>query len=284
MAILALLKDVWRHHAGVLAGRWDMVDAARDRRVRARGQARLGSSAWGGSARPWRGGSPLRARPAAVRRRAAGAAGRRARARASSAVELDDLCASQRRGHAACPAERRDRQLIDARRLALLPPAPCWSTRRAVAVVDEGRSVAALARGRIEARRWTCSPRNRCPPGHPLREPPGVLLSPHLAGSTNEARRADDGRRARGPRPGAARRSPANVVNGVAGVLRGSRRSEVMMHVEADRGEVGHGVQHTGDLLEPDLGRDQRARVGPAALHQRRAGSGSACAGCPCCP
>ena len=27
MAILAMLKDVWRHHAGVLAGRWDMLEA-----------------------------------------------------------------------------------------------------------------------------------------------------------------------------------------------------------------------------------------------------------------
>jgi len=29
MAILALLKDVWRHHAAVTAGQWNMVEAAR---------------------------------------------------------------------------------------------------------------------------------------------------------------------------------------------------------------------------------------------------------------
>lgn len=48
MAILAMLKDVWRHHAGVLAGRWDMLSAdvceLGDRTVGIVGLGRIGQA------------------------------------------------------------------------------------------------------------------------------------------------------------------------------------------------------------------------------------------------
>jgi phosphoglycerate dehydrogenase-like enzyme len=204
MAILALLKDVWRHHAGVLNGRWDMVDAARTgvyelagRTVGIVGMGRIGQ--------------------AVARRIAAFEPGRLLYADERPApveierVALDALLAASDVVTLHVPHTPATTHLIDARRLALLRPGAILVNAARGAVVDEDALVAA----RHLRLALDVFAREPLPPGHPLREHPGVLLSPHLAGSTNEARRrmlagalANLGRVLRGA-------APANVVNGV---------------------------------------------------------------------
>jgi phosphoglycerate dehydrogenase-like enzyme len=132
-------------------------------------------------------------------------------------VELDALCQASDAITLHVPLSPATAGLIDAHRLALLRPGAVLVNAARGAVIDEDALVAALAEGRIRAALDVFS-QEPLPPGHPLRDHPGVLLSPHLAGSTNEARRrmlagalANLDRVLRGG-------APANVVNGVVGL------------------------------------------------------------------
>jgi phosphoglycerate dehydrogenase-like enzyme len=222
MAILAMLKDVWRHHAGVLAGRWEMVGAARD------GVYELGDRTVGivGLGRIGR----------AVARRLAGFELRRLvyadaapapaaleRELGIERLELDELCAVSDAVTLHVPLVTSTRGLIDARRLALLPPHAVIVNAARGAVLDEDALADALDAGRLKGAALDVFAHEPPAAGHRLRDRPNVLLSPHLAGSTNEARErmissalANLDAVLRGG-------APTEVVNGIDGVPRRDR-------------------------------------------------------------
>jgi phosphoglycerate dehydrogenase-like enzyme len=219
MAILALLKDVWRHHQGVQDGRWDMVTAG-ERGVFELGGRTVGIIGLG------------RIGQSVARRLRAFELGRMVYADTRPAppelehelrierLEIDDLCVVSDAVTLHLPLTPRTRGLIDARRLALLRPRAVLVNAARGAIVDEAALAAALDAGRLKGAALDVFTHEPPPPDHPLRGRPNVLLSPHLAGSTNEARErmiasalANLDRVLRG-------RDPAYVVNGVAGVPR----------------------------------------------------------------
>ncbi len=219
MAILALLKDVWRHHLGVLNGRWDMIAAARTgvfelagRTVGIVGLGRIGQAV----AQRLAGFAPGRLLYADVRPAPPELERRLGLQRAG----LDELCADSDAITLHVPLAPGTRRLVDARRLALMRPDAVLVNAARGPVLDEAALVAALDAGRLKAAALDVFEREPLPPDHPLRGRPDVLLSPHLAGSTNEARRrmlaaalANLDRVLRGG-------DPTDVVNGVAGVPR----------------------------------------------------------------
>jgi D-3-phosphoglycerate dehydrogenase len=218
MAILALLKDAWRHHAGVLEGRWDMVDAGSTgvfelagRTVGIVGMGRIGR---------------------AVARRLAGfdvrlvyadaqpAPAEVERALALERMELDALLTAADAVTLHVPLGDATRGLIGARRLALMRPHAVLVNAARGAVLDEDALLAALDGGRLKAAALDVFAHEPLPPGDPLRGRPDVLLSPHLAGSTNEARRRMLGRALENLDRVLRGGPPADVVNDVAGVPR----------------------------------------------------------------
>lgn len=216
MAILALLKDVWRHHLGVLDGRWDMlapgVVELAGRTVGLVGVGRIGQAV----ARRLAAFEPGRLLYADVRPAPADVE----RTLGLRRVDLDELCATSDAITLHVPLAEGTRRLIDARRLALLQPHAVLVNAARGAVLDEAALVAALDAGRLKAAALDVFTEEPLPAGHPLRGRPDVLLSPHLAGSTEEARRrmlaaalANLDRVLRGG-------VPTDVVNGVEGVPR----------------------------------------------------------------
>jgi phosphoglycerate dehydrogenase-like enzyme len=209
MAILALLKDAQRHHAGVLAGRWDMVDAARTgvyelagRTVGIVGMGRIGQAV----ARRLTAFEPGRLlyadeRPAPVE---------------IERVALDALLAASDVVTLHVPLTPATTRLIDARRLALLRPGAGLVNAARGAVVDQD-ALAAATHLRLALDVFAEEP---LPAGDPLREHPHVLLSPHLAGSTNEARR----------------RMLAGALANLDGVLRGGAPAHVVNGVRLRSG------------------------------------------------
>lgn len=224
MAILALLKDVWRHHAGVLAGRWDMLSAfdtgvyeLGDRVVGILGLGRIGQAV----AARLAGFELLRlvyadvvAAPASVERRLG-----------LERVSIDELCSVSEVLTIHVPMLESTVGLLDRRRLALLPGGAVIVNAARGPVLDETALCDALDTGRVRGAALDVFPVEPLPMDSPLRGRPNVLLSPHLAGSTNEARRrmVSSGLRNldRVLRGGA----PLHVVNGVEGVPRRSERA-----------------------------------------------------------
>ena len=222
MAILALLKDVWRHHEGMLAGRWEMVDAARggvyelgDRTVGIVGLGRIGQEVARRLAafelRRLIYADPMPAPPEVERRLGV------------ERVELDELCAVSDAVSLHLPLTESTRGLFGARRLALMAPGAVIVNVARGAVLDERALADALDTGRLRGAALDVFAQEPPAADHPLRGRPNVLLSPHLAGSTNEARERMIGgalenldRVLRGG-------SPTNVVNGVHGVPRPAR-------------------------------------------------------------
>jgi phosphoglycerate dehydrogenase-like enzyme len=219
MAILALLKEAWRFHEGVQDERWEMVSANEhgvyelgDRTVGIVGLGRIGQ--------------------AVARRLGAFELGHLVYADARPAapelerelgielVALDELCAISDAVTLHLPLSATSRGLIDARRLALFQPHAVLVNAARGPIVDEAALVAALDAGALKGAALDVFSVEPPPPASPLRGRPNVLLSPHLAGSTNEARErmlsvalANLDRVLRGG-------DPTNVVNGVPGVPR----------------------------------------------------------------
>jgi phosphoglycerate dehydrogenase-like enzyme len=219
MAILAMLKDVWRHHAGVLAGRWDMLSAfdsgvyeLGDRVVGILGLGRIGQAV---AARL----APFELRrlvyadvvaaPASVERRLG-----------VTRVSLDELCSVSEVLTIHVPLLESTAGLLDRRRLALLPAGAVIVNASRGPVIDEAALGDALDSGRLRGAALDVFAVEPLPLDSPLRGRPNVLLSPHLAGSTNEARQRmiasgllNLDRVLRGG-------APEHVVNGVEGVPR----------------------------------------------------------------
>jgi phosphoglycerate dehydrogenase-like enzyme len=219
MAILALLKDVWRHHQGMLAGHWEMVEAADagvyelgDRTVGIVGLGRIGRDVARRLA-PFELGRLIYADPTPAPPEVERQLG-------IQRVELDELCAASDAVTLHLPLTDTSRGLFDARRLALMAPHAVIVNVARGAVLDEGALAGALDAGRLRGAALDVFAQEPPPAEHPLRGRPNVLLSPHLAGSTNEARERMIGAALdnldRVLRGGA----PTSVVNGVDGVPR----------------------------------------------------------------
>jgi phosphoglycerate dehydrogenase-like enzyme len=219
MAILAMLKDVWRYHAGVLAGRWEMVQAARtgvyelgDRTVGIIGMGRIGQDV------------AARLAPFELRRLVyadvVAAPSQAERRLGLERVELDELCRVSEAVTVHVPLLPATTGLLDARRLALLPPHAVIVNAARGPIIDEAALCAALDAGRLKGAALDVFDNEPLPADSPLRGRPNVLLSPHLAGSTNESRERmvtsalwNLDRVLRGG-------APEHVVNGVEGVPR----------------------------------------------------------------
>ena len=187
MAILAMLKEVWRHHEGMLKGRWDMVDAASTgvyelagRTVGIIGMGRIGRAVAERLA-GFQTGSILyadaRRAPADLERRLS-----------VEKMEIDDLCTASDVLTLHLPLSARPGAAPDARRLALLPPHAVLINAARGAVIDGAALCTALDSGQLKAAALDVFAEEPLPADHTLRNRANVLLSPHLAGSTNEAR------------------------------------------------------------------------------------------------
>lgn len=219
MAILAMLKDVWRHHAGVLAGRWDMLEAF-DTGVYELGDRTVGIVGLG------RIGQAVAARLAAFEPRrlvyadAVGAPASVERRLGVERLSLDEVCAVSDALTVHVPLLPSTMGLLDRRRIALLPAGAVIVNAARGPVIDEAALCDALDSGHLRGAALDVFAVEPLPLDSPLRGRPNVLLSPHLAGSTNEARRRmiESGllNLDRVLRGGA----PEHVVNGVTGVPR----------------------------------------------------------------
>jgi phosphoglycerate dehydrogenase-like enzyme len=216
MAILALLKDVWRHHAGVLAGRWDMLEAdvceLGDRTVGILGLGRIGQAVAARLA-PFEVGRLVYAdvvgAPADVERRLG-----------VTRVDVDELCSVSDALTVHVPLLESTAGLLDRRRIGLLPAGAVLVNAARGAVIDESALCDALETGHLRGAALDVFSVEPLPLDSRLRGRPNVLLSPHLAGSTSEARHRmvesalhNLDRVLRGG-------APLHVVNGVEGLPR----------------------------------------------------------------
>jgi phosphoglycerate dehydrogenase-like enzyme len=222
MAILAMLKDVWRYHANVLAGKWEMLEAGRtgvyelgDRTVGIVGMGRIGQDVAARLA-----GFELRrivytdvvAAPAEVERRFG-----------LERVEIDELCRVSDAITVHAPLLPSTRGLLDARRLALMSPRTVIVNAARGPIIDEAALCEALDAGRLRGAALDVFSVEPLPSDSPLRGRPNVLLSPHLAGSTNEARHRMISSALRNLDRVLRGGAPDHVVNGVDGVPRRDR-------------------------------------------------------------
>jgi phosphoglycerate dehydrogenase-like enzyme len=219
MAILATLKDVVSNHLRVLAGRWDMVEAGRagvhelgDRTVGIIGMGRIGQDVAARLA-PFELRrlvyADVEAAPAEVERRLG-----------LERLEIDEVCAASDALTLHAPLLPATRGLLDARRIALMPAGAVVVNTARGGLIDEPALCEALASGHLKAAALDVFAEEPLPADSPLRKLPNVLLSPHLAGSTNEARKrmmTNALRNLDGVLRGGV---PEHVVNGVGGVPR----------------------------------------------------------------
>lgn len=219
MAILALLKDVWRHHAGVLAGEWNMVEAARtgvyELGGRTVGIVGFGTIGQGVAARlaGFELGRLVYADEVAAPREVEERLG-------AERVELDELMSVSDAVTVHVPLLDSTRGLIDARRLALLPRGAVLVNVARGPIVDETALCDALASGHLKGAALDVFDREPLPLDDPLRKLDNVLFSPHLSGSTNEAREAIITMTLRNLDQTMRGGEPSHVVNGVSGVPR----------------------------------------------------------------
>jgi D-3-phosphoglycerate dehydrogenase / 2-oxoglutarate reductase len=215
MAILAMLKDVVRNHLGVLAGRWDMVAAGRtgvhelgDRTVGIIGLGRIGQDVAARLA-PFDLArlvyADVVAAPAEVEQRLG-----------LERLEIDEVCAVSDALTLHAPLLPSTRGLLDARRIALMPKGAVVVNTARGALIDEPALCQALAAGHLKGAALDVFAEEPPPVDSPLRALPNVLLSPHLAGSTNEARE----------------RMMANALRNLDGVLRGGNPEHVVNGVD----------------------------------------------------
>lgn len=185
MAILALLKDVWRHHAGVLAGRWDMLSAdvyeLGERTVGIIGLGRIGQAV------------AARLAPFELRRLvyadAVGVSADVERRLGVERVSVDELCAVSDAVTVHLPLLSSTAGLLDRRRIGLLRAGAVIVNAARGPVIDESALCEALDSGHVRGAALDVFSVEPLPMDSSLRGRPNVLLSPHLAGSTDEARR-----------------------------------------------------------------------------------------------
>ena len=134
-------------------------------------------------------------------------------------VELDDLLATSDVVVLVIALGPATRGLLDARRLALLPPGALLVNAARGQVVDEPALVAALSEGRVGGAALDVFAVEPLPADSPLRTTPATLLSPHLAGSTGQAALRILGQSGANLRRVLAGEPVVDVVNGVDPVV-----------------------------------------------------------------
>ena len=102
-------------------------------------------------------------------------------------VELDELCSTCEFVVICAPATEETRHLIDRRRLALMKDRTRVINPARGAIIDETALAEEVTRGRLYACLDVFDPEPPRP-DHPLRTSPYCLLTPHIAGSVNNAR------------------------------------------------------------------------------------------------
>lgn len=105
----------------------------------------------------------------------------------ASYVELDDLMATSDVIVLVIALGPTTRHLLDARRLALLRPTALVVNGARGEVLDEAALAHALREGKLAGAALDVFQTEPLPAGSPLRDLPGVLLSPHMAGSSSQA-------------------------------------------------------------------------------------------------
>ena len=88
-----------------------------------------------------------------------------------------------------CPLTPQTHHLFNAKRLAAMKPTAWLVNVGRGAVVDEAALIEALREQRIAGAMLDVYEHYRLPPGHPLFSLPNALLTPHLAGMTQESRK-----------------------------------------------------------------------------------------------
>lgn len=102
-------------------------------------------------------------------------------------MELDALCGWADIVVLSCPLTEETRGLIDARRLALMRPHALIVNVARGAVIVEEALVEALAAGRIGGAALDVFATQPLPSGHPLLRFDNVIVTPHMAGITEES-------------------------------------------------------------------------------------------------
>jgi D-3-phosphoglycerate dehydrogenase len=102
-------------------------------------------------------------------------------------AELEPLLASSDILSVHLPSTPETRGLLDARRLSLLPPGALVVITSRGEIYDGGALAQALQDGRIAAAGLDVFPEEPLPPDHPLAGLPNVVLTPHVAGYSEEA-------------------------------------------------------------------------------------------------
>ncbi|WP_272868247.1 NAD(P)-dependent oxidoreductase, partial [Mangrovactinospora gilvigrisea] len=97
-------------------------------------------------------------------------------------VDLDTLARRSQVVSLHAPDLPETRQLLDRRRLALLPDGALVVNTARGALIDTAALAEEAASGRLDAVLDVTDP-EPLPPGHPLFDLPNVLLTPHLAGA-----------------------------------------------------------------------------------------------------
>jgi phosphoglycerate dehydrogenase-like enzyme len=111
-------------------------------------------------------------------------------ARLGKLVSLDELLQSCSVVVLAAALTPETRNLLDQRRLALMPPGAYLINVARGGLIDTEALVAELKAGRITAALDVTDPLEPLPAGHELRRLPNVLLTPHIAAGGLETRRA----------------------------------------------------------------------------------------------
>ena len=86
-----------------------------------------------------------------------------------------------------CPLNEQTKGLVDAATVALLKPTAILINVSRGPVIDTAAVLAALRQGHLGGAALDVFTAEPLPADSPLRDQPNVLLSPHMAGSTNEA-------------------------------------------------------------------------------------------------
>ena len=135
-------------------------------------------------------------------------------------AELDDLLATCDVLVLVIALSDTTRHLLDARRLALMPPNALVVNGARGEVVDEAALAHALREGRLGGAALDVFSIEPLPAGSPLRDLPGVLLSPHMAGSSSQAAMRIVGKATANLRRAFDGEPVEDVVNGVDPVVR----------------------------------------------------------------
>jgi D-3-phosphoglycerate dehydrogenase len=100
---------------------------------------------------------------------------------------LDELVASSQIVSVHAPAGAETRNLLDRRRIALLPRGAIVVVTSRGSTYDAEALAEALADGRVAAAGLDVYPDEPPPAGHPLLRSANALLTPHMAGASRES-------------------------------------------------------------------------------------------------